>query len=107
MHPPGDWSYAGSTTGSQDMASSKIVLVTGATGKQGGSVAGELVTRNHEVRGLTRDPQSEAARRLAAHGVVPVKGDFADPASLRAAMEGVDAVFAMSTPFERGIDAEA
>ena len=43
----------------------KIVLVTGATGTQGGAVARELVDRGYAVRGLTRNPDSERATALA------------------------------------------
>jgi uncharacterized protein YbjT (DUF2867 family) len=81
------------------------VLVTGATGKQGGAVARALLDRGHDVRALTRDPSAPAARELAAHGASPVRGDFSDPASLESACQGCDAVFAMST-FEHGTAAE-
>ncbi|MDH3692497.1 MAG: NmrA family NAD(P)-binding protein, partial [Gammaproteobacteria bacterium] len=39
----------------------KIVLVTGATGTQGGAVARELAKRGYVVRGLTRNADSERA----------------------------------------------
>lgn len=82
------------------------VLVTGATGKQGGAVARALASNGHAVRALTRNPASPAATGLAATGAEVVAGSFADAASLRRAMDGVDAVFAMGTFFERGPDGE-
>ena len=82
-------------------AISKTVLVTGATGKQGGHLVRELLARGHSVRALTRKPESPAAA-LAERGVKIVPGDFEDQGSLERAARGVDTVFAMSTPFEGG-----
>lgn len=82
------------------------VLVCGATGNQGGAVAARLLERGHRVRALTRKPQSPAAQRLAELGAELAEGDFADAASLRVALHGVDALFLMATPYEAGIEAE-
>ena len=82
------------------------VLVTGATGKQGGHLVGELLARGHSIRALTRKPDSPAAKALAKRGVTIVPGDFEDQKSLERAARGVDTVFAMSTPFESGETAE-
>ncbi|NUT36517.1 MAG: NmrA/HSCARG family protein [Hamadaea sp.] len=76
------------------------VLVTGATGAQGGAVARELLQRGRAVRAMTRDTTKPAAKELAALGAEVVAGDFDDPAGLRAAATGAAAVFAMGTPFE-------
>jgi uncharacterized protein YbjT (DUF2867 family) len=78
------------------------VLVTGATGKQGGHLVRELLSRGHSIRALTRKPESAGAAALAARGVTIVAGDFEDQGSLERAARGVDTVFAMSTPFEGG-----
>jgi uncharacterized protein YbjT (DUF2867 family) len=78
------------------------VLVTGATGKQGGHLVRELLSRGHAVRALTRKPESPAAAALATSGVTIVTGDFDDQGSLERAARGVDTVFAMGTPFEGG-----
>ncbi len=88
------------------MANSKLALVTGVTGKQGGAVARALIAKGHRVRGMTRNVESDAARAVAALGVDLVAGDFRDSDSLAAAVAGVDTVFAMGTPFEAGEDAE-
>lgn len=82
-----------------------VVLVTGATGTQGGAVARELLTRGQRVRALTRDPDQPAARALQNLGAEVVKGDFNDAASLRRAMDGVSGVFGVST-WDRGTDRE-
>jgi uncharacterized protein YbjT (DUF2867 family) len=78
------------------------VLVTGATGQQGGALARLLLQRGHRVLALTRSADSPAARALEAGGARLVTGDFEDVDSLTRAMQGVDAVYAMATPFEGG-----
>ena len=70
-----------------------MVLVGGATGRQGGAVVDEMLARGYRVRGLTRKPDGRGAQELAAKGVEVVQGDYGDPASLRAAMAGVDRMF--------------
>ena len=42
-----------------------VVVVTGATGKQGGAVVKGLLERGHEVRAVTRNADSPKARELA------------------------------------------
>jgi len=88
------------------MSSKLNVLVTGATGKQGSHLVGELLARGHSVRAFTRKPESPAAAALADRGVTIVSGDFEDQGSLERAARGVDSVFAMATPFESGEKAE-
>ena len=88
------------------LGSKRVLLVTGATGTQGGAVARELLDRGHIVHGLTRDPESEEARALAALGAKMVKGDFDDPASLAAAVEGVDGVFGVTLFWPQGYEYE-
>ncbi|MDP9794354.1 uncharacterized protein YbjT (DUF2867 family) [Catenuloplanes nepalensis] len=64
------------------------ILVTGATGTVGGALVRHLVHDGHEVRALTRDPSSPAARALPP-SVEVVDGDFDDPPSLVPALRGV------------------
>ncbi|RKS07137.1 uncharacterized protein YbjT (DUF2867 family) [Nocardiopsis sp. Huas11] len=64
-------------------------LVTGATGKVGGSAVRQLLDAGHtNVRALVRDPDRA---RLPA-GVEVVRGDLSDAASLDAALDGVTRV---------------
>lgn len=60
------------------------------TGNQGSSVARALTEQpdKWEVYGLTRNPDSDAAKAIAALGVKLVKGDMDDPKSYAAALEG-------------------
>lgn len=85
----------------------KRVLVSGATGQQGGALARNLRDRGHHVRALVRNPESPAARALAERGVELRRGDFDDTSSVRAALDGIDTFFAMSTPYTAGPDVEA
>ena len=72
------------------MAESKLVLVTGATGTQGGAVVEALLTRGHRVRALTRNTASPAANRLREQGVEIAVGDFTDHGALVRAARGAD-----------------
>lgn len=82
------------------------VLVIGATGNQGGSVVKFLLPKGYHIRTLTRKLDSPAAKRLTEQGVEVVKGDFSDSDSLLKAASGMDTVYAMTTPFEAGPEAE-
>jgi len=82
------------------------VLVTGATGQQGGSAARHLAKHGHRVRALTRNVTGPAAQALAATGLQVIPGDLDDGESVSRALDGVDAVFLITTPFERGIETE-
>jgi len=84
------------------MTQSKLVLVTGATGNQGGACVEALLKKGHQVRALTRNPASPAANRLRERGVEVAVGDFTDRDSLVRAADGADAIYAMSTPYEQG-----
>ena len=82
----------------------KPILVTGATGQQGGAVARALLAKGQKVRVMTRHPEKAAS--LAKAGAEIVQGDFTNQAILQMALRGVCGVFAMSTPFEAGMEAE-
>lgn len=71
------------------------ILVTGATGKQGGATARRLLAEGRPVRALVRDTTTAAATALAAAGAQLVRGDFDDPTSLPPALDGAAAVFAV------------
>lgn len=82
----------------------KPILVTGATGQQGGAVARALLAKGQQVRVMTRNPEKAAS--LAKAGAEIVQGDLTNQAILQMALRGVHGVFAMSTPFEAGMEAE-
>ncbi|KFY33487.1 hypothetical protein V494_07584 [Pseudogymnoascus sp. VKM F-4513 (FW-928)] len=86
---------------------SKIILVIGATGIQGSSVASVFLEEpNWIVRGLVRNPTSPEAIELASKGVELIKGDLTDLPSLIAAVKGVDLIFA-NTRFNRAQASES
>ncbi|GAB3836248.1 Rossmann-fold NAD(P)-binding domain-containing protein [Dactylosporangium cerinum] len=64
------------------------VLVTGATGQQGGATARALLAAGIPVRALVRDPASDRAGAIAARGVEVVAGDLLDRDSVFRAAEG-------------------
>ena len=79
--------------------SQEPVLVTAATGRQGGATARALLAKGHtNVRVLVRDPHASKAKALAGAGAHLAVGDLDDVASLRAACAGVRAVFSMQRP---------
>lgn len=86
--------------------SERLILVSGATGTQGGAVARALLERGFRVRGLTRDPDSEEARALSAQGVEMVRGDFDDSQSLDAALAGAYGAYSVQQYRGIGIDGE-
>ncbi len=85
----------------------KLILVTGATGTQGGAVIRHLHAKGFPVRALTRDPDAPAARHLRNDtGVEVARGDFDDKQSLLRALEDVYGVFSVQTPFGSSVEAE-
>ncbi|MDK1388572.1 NmrA/HSCARG family protein [Sinorhizobium sp. 8-89] len=88
------------------MSTKRNVLVTGATGQQGGAVAHSLLARGHRVKALTRKPDSDAARQLASAGADVVAGDLGDAASIVRAAGGVDTMFLMGNSYEAGTEEE-
>lgn len=84
----------------------RLILVTGATGKQGGATARHLLQRGYGVRALTRDPEQAAARDLAQQGADVVQGDMDDRASLDRALEGAYGAYSVQNFWETGYDRE-
>src|SRR6516225_8997753 len=73
----------------------KTVLVTGATGRQGGAVIRHLLRNEWKLRALTRNPNAPPAQELTRQGVEVVQGDLDDPASLERAARGVYGVYSV------------
>jgi uncharacterized protein YbjT (DUF2867 family) len=84
----------------------QIILVTGATGNQGGAVARHLLQRGKfKVRAMVRDRNKPAAQALQQAGAELVQADFNDRASLDLAVQGVYGVFSMQD-FREGAEVE-
>jgi uncharacterized protein YbjT (DUF2867 family) len=84
----------------------RVILVTGATGKQGGAAARHLLGRGFGVRALTRDPDKPAGHALKEQGAEVVAGDLDDRGSLDRALEGVHGVFSVQNFWETGYQRE-
>src|SRR6195256_725998 len=91
---------------SSHMSTKRSVLVTGATGQQGGAVARALLSRGHRVKALTRKPDSDAARQLMSAGADLVTGGLGDAASVLKAASGVGTMFLMGNSYEAGTGEE-
>jgi len=73
----------------------KPILVSGATGRQGGALISHLLQKGWRVRALTRNSRSAAAAGLARQGAEVVQGDMEDPASLQRALKGAYGVYSV------------
>lgn len=85
------------------MSSTKIIAVVGATGAQGGGLARAILADpDHEfaVRAITRDPDSDKARALAAAGAEVVRADLDRESSLAAAFEGAYGAYLVTNFWE-------
>ncbi|PPJ57406.1 hypothetical protein CBER1_01403 [Cercospora berteroae] len=77
--------------------SQKLIVITGVTGTQGGSVARHFLPhKDWRIRGITRNPNSPKAKQLAKQGVELAQADYDDTQSLRKAFEGAHAIFAVT-----------
>lgn len=74
------------------------VLVTGATGRQGGATARALLAAGVPVRALVRDPSTQRAKAVEALGAELVTGDLHDRGSVVRAATGARAVFSVQMP---------
>jgi uncharacterized protein YbjT (DUF2867 family) len=87
--------------------SEKLVLITGATGKQGGATLRHLAKQGgFKLRALTRKPDADAAKALAALGAEIVTGDLDDAASLQRALAGAWGVYSVQNTWEAGVEKE-
>ncbi|MBA2712859.1 MAG: NmrA/HSCARG family protein, partial [Rubrobacteraceae bacterium] len=84
----------------------RVILVSGATGQQGGAVARSLLERGFAVRALTRNPDKPEARESADLGAEVVGGDLEDRSSIEQVLDGVYGVFSVQQFGEVGIEGE-
>jgi uncharacterized protein YbjT (DUF2867 family) len=85
------------------MSDRKLIAVVGATGAQGGGLAGAILADpdgGFDVRAITRDPSSDNAKALADRGVEVVKADIDDEASVEAAFEGAYGAYCVTNFWE-------
>jgi len=73
----------------------KTVLVTGATGRQGGAVIRHMLPKGWKLRALTRKPASHAATELAGQQVEVMQGDLEDAPSLDRACRGIYGIYSV------------
>ncbi len=91
----------------KDPHQNRTILVTGATGQQGGAVVRSLSARGWKVRALVRDPAKPTAQQLAKNNIELIQGDLFTTASLEEALNGVYGVFSVQTSYaEHGIGGE-
>jgi len=76
-------------------SSERIILVTGATGRQGGAVYQRLQKKGFKLRALVRDLNSNQARQLMGYGEEVFQGSLDEPDSLMRATDGVYGVFSV------------
>jgi uncharacterized protein YbjT (DUF2867 family) len=84
----------------------RTVLVTGATGQQGGATVAALKDQGFELRGLTRNAAGAAAGALREQGVTIVQGELDDADALRQALAGVWGVFSVQNTWTAGVEGE-
>lgn len=85
------------------MSTKPIITVFGATGAQGGSLVQAMLADPDcpfRIRAITRTPEGEKAKELAARGVEVVKADADKPETLGAAMEGAHGAFLITNFWE-------
>lgn len=86
----------------------RSILVTGATGQQGGATVRALLdsASGWQLRALSRKPDAPAAQALSARGVQVFRGDMTDKAALLAAMQGVHGVYSVQANATSGVESE-
>lgn len=83
-----------------------IIVVTGATGLQGGAVSRHLLRQGWHVRALTRNPTSKRARAIAAAGAEVMQGDMDDAVTLMPVFDQAYGVYSVQNPIISGPAAE-
>jgi nucleoside-diphosphate-sugar epimerase len=79
----------------------KVICIVGVTGNQGGSVAQRfLQDPSYRIRGLTRNPASPAAVKLAEKGVEIVQADLDDINTIIPTFEGANIIFSVTNYWE-------
>ena len=82
---------------------SKLLVVFGATGQQGGSVIDFVLkdpqlSQQYKLRAITRNKDSNSSQKLASNGIEVVEADPTNPESLKRAFQGAHTAFVMTFP---------
>ena len=86
---------------------SKVVAISGATGQQGGATARALAGKGFTIRALTRNPQADKAKALAAEtGAELVQAELDDESSVRKALQGAWGAYAVQNTWTAGVEGE-
>jgi uncharacterized protein YbjT (DUF2867 family) len=86
--------------------SDRTVVISGATGQQGGATARALAGKGFKIRALTRNPDSDAAKAIAATGAELVKAELDDEGSIRSALQGAWGAYAVQNTWTAGVEGE-
>lgn len=85
------------------MTNKKVIAVVGATGAQGGGLCRAILADaagEFGCRAITRDPNKDSAKALAARGADVVKADLGDVESLKQAFAGAHGVYGVTNFWE-------
>jgi uncharacterized protein YbjT (DUF2867 family) len=86
--------------------SNRVVVISGATGQQGGATARALAGKGFSIRALTRKPDSDAAHALKGLGADIVQTELDDEASVRHALDGAWGAYAVQNTWSAGVEGE-
>lgn len=87
-------------------AENDLIVITGATGQQGGAIARELLAKGRKVRAMTRHPEGAKAAELKRLGAEVVAGNLDEAASIERALAGAWGAFAVQNTWEAGVEGE-
>lgn len=90
---------------------SKILVIFGATGQQGGSIIDtvlndEDLSKTYKMRAVTRDPSRPSSQSLQQKGIEVVVGDVDNPESLKTVFQNAHTVFLITGASAEGVTKE-
>jgi uncharacterized protein YbjT (DUF2867 family) len=88
------------------MAENKIIVVTGATGNQGGAVVKHLINTGFTIKAVSRNRQGKGADKLRQMGVEVVSGDLDKAETLTPILKGAYGVYSIQNNWTSSIDVE-
>jgi uncharacterized protein YbjT (DUF2867 family) len=88
------------------MAENKIIVVTGATGNQGGAVVKHLLSKDFTIKAVSRNLHGKGADKLGEMGVEVVFGDLDKPETLTPILKGVYGVYSVQNNWTSSIAVE-